>query len=117
MYPEDKRIRETFIGIEETVRINNGKFTKSINFDNAATTPAFKKVLESVNNFIPYYGSVSRGEGFKSKVSTDIYEKSREKILELFSLSGRTDYEVIYVKNATEGLNKLSNRLITSPMI
>lgn len=114
MYPEDKRIRETFIGIEETVKINNGKFTKSINFDNAATTPAFKKVLESVNNFIPYYGSVSRGEGFKSKVSTDIYEKSREKILELFSLSGRTDYEVIYVKNATEGLNKLSNRLITS---
>lgn len=114
MYPEDKRIRETFIGIDEEVRINNGKFTKSINFDNAATTPAFKKVLESVNNFMPYYGSVSRGEGFKSKVSTDIYEKSREKILELFSLTGRNDYEVIYVKNTTEGLNKLSNRLISS---
>lgn len=114
MYPEDKKIREAFIGINESVPIRSGEFIRGINFDNAATTPAFKNVLKYVNNFMPYYGSVARGEGYKSKISTDIYEKSRERILELFSLDGREDYEVIYVKNTTEGLNKLSNRLITS---
>lgn len=115
MNAEDKRIRDSFIGIDQRVEVLNRRVVKGINFDNAATTPAFKSVMANINQFAPYYGSVSRGGGYKSRVSTDLYEKSKEVILELFSLDYREDYEVIYVKNATEGLNKLSNRLIESP--
>ncbi|MBL4932445.1 aminotransferase class V-fold PLP-dependent enzyme [Clostridium paridis] len=114
MFPEDERIRNKFIGVNSEIKLFNGQKANFINFDNAATTPAFKKAAQYLNNFLPWYGSVGRGAGYKSQISTDLFEGSRKKILEFFSLKNRDDYEVIYVKNTTEGINKLASRLITS---
>ena len=45
-----------------------------VNLDNAATTPPFTSVQGGVVHYLTTYGSVHRGAGTKSKVSTDHFE-------------------------------------------
>lgn len=82
-----------------------------INFDNAATTPPFKRVMKKVLETSEYYGSIARGDGQKSQLCSDLYEESREYILEYFN-APEDIYTAIFVGNTTDGLNKLSNILI-----
>ena len=99
-----------FNGIDTEVELPNGQRVVPINFDNAATTPPLKKVDEFICENIMMYGSVGRG-GQKSAYCTSAYELSREVILKFFSLNESDGYEVIYVKNTTEGINLLANML------
>ncbi|TCT16287.1 selenocysteine lyase/cysteine desulfurase [Natranaerovirga pectinivora] len=102
--------RDIIIGIDTKVPIENGGYTQSINFDNAATTPPIKPVLDAINNFSPWYSSIHRGTGFKSKLSSSVYDSARETIA-AFVGANLLDDTVIFVKNATEAINKLSFRL------
>lgn len=92
------------------IPLSDGKYVTGINFDNAATTPPFTSVLQAVNNFAPWYSSIHRGIGYKSQYSSDFYDKSREIIADFVKADLDTN-TVIYVKNTTEAINKLSNRL------
>lgn len=96
-------------GINEKVPLSQGGFAKCINFDNAATTPPFISVLNEINNFAPWYSSIHRGAGYKSKISSNYYECARNIILDFVGGSKDKD-TVIFVKNTTEAINKLSNR-------
>lgn len=102
--------RELFNGINTFVTLENGQEVVPINFDNAATTPSLKKVDEFIYENILMYGSVGRG-GHKSSYCTNAYEISRQEVLHFFNLSPEEGYEVIYVKNTTEGINVLANML------
>ena len=102
-----------FSGIDVPVRLKNGNYVVPINFDNAATTPSLKKVEEFIYENMHMYGSVGRG-GQKSQYCTEAYEVSREEVLNFFGLSIEDGYEVIYVKNTTEGLNLLASGLCTT---
>ena len=99
-----------FNGIQTIVALENGEQVVPINFDNAATTPPFKQVDNFIFENVLMYGSVGRG-GHKSSYCTQAYELSRKEVLSFFGLEGCNDYEVIYVKNTTEGLNLLSRML------
>jgi len=99
-----------FSGIDTEVELPNGQRVVPINFDNAATTPPLKKVDEFICENIMMYGSVGRG-GQKSAYCTHAYEISREEILNFFGVNVEDGYEVIYVKNTTEGINLLANVL------
>lgn len=103
--------RHLIVGANNKIPLGNGNLVTSINFDNAATTPALYPVLEEVNNFIPWYSSIHRGTGYKSKLSSELYEKSREVIKKFVNADLKND-TVIYVKNTTEAINKLSYRLL-----
>ncbi len=81
-----------------------------INFDNAASTPPLQSVSRAVNNFMPWYASVHRGNGLKSRLSTAVYEQARE-VVGRFVGADPADYVVIFGKNTTEGINKLAYRL------
>ena len=83
----------------------NGK--RYVNLDNAATTPPFKAVEEGVDKYFTTYGSVHRGAGEKSKISTDVYEESRE-IIKRFVGAPRDAY-VIFSGNTTGGMNTLAH--------
>jgi cysteine desulfurase len=74
-----------------------------VNLDNAATTPPFAFVEDGIEKYLESYGSVHRGAGKKSKVSTDIYEKSREIIKDF--VGAPQDSYVIYTANTTEAMN------------
>src|SRR5688572_33172713 len=68
--------RERIVGLDERMPLLDGQLAPYINLDNAASTPAFRGVLETVQRFLPYYSSVHRGTGFKSRFSTAAYDEA-----------------------------------------
>ena len=90
--------------------LKNGTKAPYINFDNAATTPPLISVMNEINNFSYYYSSVHRGTGYKSIISSNYYEKAREIVLN-FVGGNPHSHMVIFVKNTTEAINKLSYAL------
>src|SRR5512136_1324084 len=104
------RVRERVVGINQYVPLLDGNTRQYINFDNAASTPALRDVLETLNEFMLWYSSVHRGTGFKSKVATQAYDDAHRIVAEFVGANLR-DHTVIFGKNATEAINKLSYRL------
>lgn len=100
--------REVVLGTDITVPIIGGSKVNYINFDNAATTPPFKRAMESINGFSQYYSNIHRGSGFKSEISSIIYEETKETILDFIGSNSERNH-VIFTKNSTEALNKLAN--------
>lgn len=59
---------------------------------------------------MPFYSSVHRGTGFKSRLSTEIYERAHKTIGEFVGADLSSNC-VIFGKNTTEVINKLSYRV------
>jgi cysteine desulfurase/selenocysteine lyase len=102
-------IREQIVGIHQQVPVLSGGSRQYINFDNAASTPVLREVLDTVNNFLDWYSSVHRGTGFKSRVATQAYDDARRIVGEFVGADTRT-HTVIFGKNTTDAINKLSYR-------
>ncbi|TCO69686.1 aminotransferase class V-fold PLP-dependent enzyme [Marinisporobacter balticus] len=111
---ESKRYKTNFrnfvMGVDAKIPLINGRFVTAINFDNAATTPPFLSTLQQINNFSPWYSSIHRGTGYKSQFSSNLYEKCRNTVGNFVGADMHT-HTVIFVKNTTEAINKLSYRL------
>lgn len=101
------KFRDLVIGVDTLVPIANGTYITAVNFDNAASTPPFHSVLDEIINFAPWYSSVHRGTGYKSIVSTNVYETGRKIVKDFVGANPKTDL-VIYTKNTTESINLLS---------
>lgn len=102
--------RDLISGTNSIVSLENGSMVDFISFDNAATTPPFKSVLKEIIDFSPHYSSIHRGTGYKSILSSTIYDEGRNLVLNF--VGGDKDYHtVIFLKNTTECINKLSYRL------
>ncbi|ADY55062.1 Cysteine desulfurase [Syntrophobotulus glycolicus DSM 8271] len=102
--------RNLVIGVDTLVPLHNGQQVTAINFDNAATTPPLVRVMEEINAFAPYYSSIHRGAGYKSALSSEKFEEARQTVLDFVGADSRKD-TAIFVKNATEAINKLAFRL------
>lgn len=103
-------IRAQIVGLDVCVPLLDGSTRQPINFDNAASTPALRPVLDTVNEFMTWYSSVHRGAGFKSRLATHAYEDAREVVGHF--LGARPDQHVVILgKNCTEAINKLARRL------
>jgi len=103
------QLRSLVLGADTQVPLLNGEHVTAINFDNAATTPPFFSVMKEINNFAPWYSSIHRGTGYKSVLSSNLFEEGREAIKE-FVKAGSQDV-VIYTKNTTEAINILAYSL------
>jgi cysteine desulfurase/selenocysteine lyase len=99
--------RDLVVGVQEKVPLINGESVTYINFDNAATTPPLHAVMEELQSYAPWYSSIHRGTGYKSLLSSDIYEEGRE-IIQNFVHADKKRDVVIYTKNTTEAINLLS---------
>ncbi|MEG0133648.1 MAG: aminotransferase class V-fold PLP-dependent enzyme [Clostridium sp.] len=104
--------RDLIYGVDNKIPLWDKSKCIGINFDNAATTPPFKSVIDEIVKFSPYYSSIHRGDGYKSQLSTEIYENSRI-VVKSFLGDCNNLMDVIYVKNCTEGINKLAGILAT----
>ena len=100
-------------GVDVEVPLLNGNKVRYVNLDNAASTPPLKSVVRAVSELAPYYSSVHRGTGFKSRLCTEAYDRAHEIIADFVGADLKT-HTVIFVKNATEAINKLSHRLYAS---
>ncbi|KPL08817.1 hypothetical protein AMJ85_07795, partial [candidate division BRC1 bacterium SM23_51] len=103
-------LRDLVAGLDTEVPLLQGGRRGYVNLDNAATTPPFHSVLELVKEFARYYSSVHRGTGFKSHLSTELYERCREVVLDF--LGGDPSYHTcVFCANTTDAINYLCQRL------
>src|SRR5579859_1971835 len=107
-------VREQIVGIHQCVPVLNGEVREYINFDNAASTPVLRDVLDTINDFMNWYSSVHRGTGFKSRVATQAYEDARHIVSDFVGADPQT-HTVIFGKNTTEAINKLAYRFPLEP--
>jgi len=103
-------VRRYVVGTEQRVPLVDGRRVNYVNLDNAATTPAFMPVLDCSRRFSEWYASVHRGSGFKSLLSTHVYEKCRDIVAD-FVGADLSRHTLIFAQNATHALNKLAMRM------
>ncbi len=107
-------IRQRIVGLDVKVPLLDGSRRPYINLDNAATTPAFWDVCETLELFLPWYSSIHRGTGLKSGVATQAYDDAR-RIVGSFLGADPAAQVVIFVKNSTEAINKVARRISLKP--
>jgi len=103
-------LRSLVVGANTPVPVTSGKYVTAINFDNAATTPPFYSVMKEIINFAPWYSSVHRGAGYKSILSSDIYEQGRKTVASFVNADSAKDV-VVFTKNTTEAINLIAYTL------
>lgn len=111
MSTPSQNFRPLFVGLDTRVPLLDGSEVPYVNLDNAASTPPLRHVLDKVDGFMDYYSSVHRGTGFKSQLSTHLYEESRKQILH-YVQADPAEHVCIFGKNTTEAVNTLAARLI-----
>lgn len=80
----------------------NGK--PNIFLDSAASAQKPSSVIETMRRFyLEEYANVHRGSYYLSEQATVAYEEARSKIHKF--LNSRSDKEIVFVRNATEGIN------------
>ncbi|GGU53857.1 aminotransferase [Streptomyces albospinus] len=77
--------------------------------DYAASAPALQRVWDDVAAYAPYYGSVHRGAGYLSQLSTDLFENARRTVADF--LGCRADDQVVFTRSTTDSLNLLAAAL------
>ncbi|GAA2949000.1 hypothetical protein GCM10020227_15100 [Streptomyces flavovirens] len=70
------------LGADVTVPLVTGGDVTYAALDYAASAPALQRVWDDVAAYAPYYGSVHRGAGYLSQLSTDLFESSRATVAE-----------------------------------
>jgi selenocysteine lyase/cysteine desulfurase len=83
--------------------------------DCAASTPAMRVVADEVAAFLPWYSSVHRGAGYKSRRATAAYEAARASTHRFTSRSADEGHVVVLCRNTTEAINHLAYRLQLTP--
>lgn len=102
------------VGADQMVPLLDGSSRRYVYLDTAASAPPLLAVKQKVDQFMAYYSSVHRGAGFKSLVATEAYDQARE-IVARFVGADVSTHAVIFGKNTSEAINKLSFRMNFQP--
>ncbi|MFE6776174.1 aminotransferase class V-fold PLP-dependent enzyme [Streptomyces sp. NPDC057702] len=94
------------LGDEVRVPLVTGGEVTYAALDYAASAPALRRVWDDVAAYAPYYGSVHRGAGYLSQLSTDLFETSRADVAAF--LGCREDDQVVFTRSTTDSLNLLA---------
>jgi selenocysteine lyase/cysteine desulfurase len=93
----------------------DGRQRPYLNLDSAASANALPAVARRVEEFLPWYSSVHRGAGYKSRLATNAYEEARLAALRFAGRPVDGDDIAVIVRNTTEAVNHLAYRLPLSP--
>ncbi|HVM64036.1 MAG TPA: aminotransferase class V-fold PLP-dependent enzyme [Acidimicrobiales bacterium] len=93
----------------------DGRERPYLNFDAAASTSALPAVAQAVDAFLPWYSSVHRGAGYKSRQATGAYEAARAAALGFAGRPVDGPDVAIICRNTTEAINHLAYRLRLAP--
>ncbi|MFF3857910.1 aminotransferase class V-fold PLP-dependent enzyme [Streptomyces sp. NPDC002209] len=94
------------LGRDVTVPLVTGGEVTYAALDYAASAPALQRVWDDVAAYAPYYGSVHRGAGYLSQLSTDLFEQSRATVAGF--LDCRPGDQVVFTRSTTDSLNLLA---------
>ncbi len=103
------------MGDDVEVPCVDGVARRYLNLDAAASTSALPAVAARVNDFMPWYSSVHRGAGYKSRTATNAYEQARSAMLRFAGRPADGDDIAIICRNTTEAINHLAYRLRLGP--
>lgn len=95
------------VGGDVRVPLVDGRRTRYINLDYAASAPAFQVVAAHITEVLPLYASVHRGAGYASQISTAVYENARVVVGDF--VGARPKDTVIFTRNTTDSLNLLAS--------
>ena len=98
--------REPSLTTPRTLGLKFERDPDGIDLDAAATTPPLVAVADAVNELVQTYGSVHRGSGWRSRVTSAAYEGARHAVRDF--LGAREDDHVVFVRGTTEAANLLS---------
>ena len=79
------------------------------NFDHAASTPALRSVASAVERVVAGYGSVHRGNGHPSRVTSQWYDQAREEVGRF--VGARATDHVVFTRNTTDSWTLLAHAL------
>ena len=99
------------VGDDIEVPCIDGTHRRYLNLDAAASTGALPAVASRVHDFLPWYSSVHRGAGYKSRAATDAYERARAAMLQFAGRPEDGGDVAIICRNTTEAINHLVYRL------
>ncbi|MFI8187896.1 aminotransferase class V-fold PLP-dependent enzyme [Streptomyces sp. NPDC085946] len=97
------------LGRDVTVPLVTGGEVAYAALDYAASAPALQRVWDDVAAYAPYYGSVHRGAGYLSQLSTDLFENARATVAGF--LDCRETDQVVFTRSTTDSLNLLAAAL------
>ncbi|MGX1157442.1 aminotransferase class V-fold PLP-dependent enzyme [Streptomyces albogriseolus] len=97
------------LGRDVAVPLVTGSEVAYAALDHAASAPALQRVWDDVAAYAPYYGSVHRGAGYLSQLSTDLFENARRTVAEF--LDCRIEDQVVFTRSTTDSLNLLAAAL------
>jgi selenocysteine lyase/cysteine desulfurase len=103
------------IGADQLVPCLDGIDRRAIELDQAASTQALTEAAGAVEAFLPWYSSVHRGAGFRSRRATAAYEDARRAVLAFAGRDPDGDDVAILCRNTTEAINHLAYRLRLDP--
>ena len=104
------------VGNDLTVPCVDGRGRRYLNLDSAASTNALPAVAQAVHEFLPWYSSVHRGAGYKSRQATAAYEQARAAALRFAGRDPQGPDIAIICRNTTEAINHLAYRLRLAPL-
>jgi selenocysteine lyase/cysteine desulfurase len=99
------------VGSGQLVPCIDGVDRPAVELDQAASTQAHPDVSHRVEEFLPWYSSVHRGAGFRSRHATTAYEEARRAILAFAGRPPEGPDVAIMCRNTTEAINHLAYRL------
>ena len=105
----------SLVGDDVSVPCGDGRERRYLNLDSAASTNALPAVARQVQEFLPWYSSVHRGAGYKSRHATGRYEQARAAAVGFAGRPHDGDDIAIVCRNTTEAINHLAYRLRLSP--
>nr|WP_235978679.1 aminotransferase class V-fold PLP-dependent enzyme [Streptomyces lycii] len=97
------------LGNDVLVPLADGGEVPYAALDCAASAPVLRRVWDDVAAYAPCYGSVHRGAGHLSQLSTRIYEESRAEVARF--LGCRPGDQVVFTRSTTDSLNLLAAAL------
>ena len=103
------------IGAGQIVPCLGGVERIAVELDQAASTQAHPSVADRVADFLPWYSSVHRGAGFRSRRATQAYEEARRSVLAFAGRAQDGPDVAILCRNTTEAINHLAYRLRLDP--
>lgn len=97
------------VGADVQVPLVTGESRRYVNLDYSASTPSLSTVWDAVKAFMPWYSSVHRGAGFKSVVSTSVYEGARAAVRSF--VGAPRDDVIVFTRNTTDAINLLASAM------
>jgi selenocysteine lyase/cysteine desulfurase len=104
---------DVVVGVGFPVPTLGGRSVPFVNLDNAGATPAFRSVVDAVQELLPYVANVQGGSGFASRVCVEAVAEARATLAEFVGADPDRD-TVVFVDTMADALSMVDGAVVVS---